>query len=220
MDPREPARDLIAVGRERLSFRNRVAVEAQIPEQVRLRQVAQPLDAVGEDGNRRIADRRPFQRPTGIADHHFVQREAFFGPADEDVPPELRDLDHDAGFADQPLVGSAVVHEPGAPGHLALELESSLQQDSGVADLPIGTEVELLPAAGILLVRRIVEQDAAAHADREEGALVLVPAPPTGEPAPWLRLRRPRWCRRSPGRVVARPGHRGGLRARRRSERR
>ena len=54
---------LIVVGRESLSFREPVAVSADVPEQMDLRRIAEPLDAISQDRDRRVVDRRAFLRP-------------------------------------------------------------------------------------------------------------------------------------------------------------
>ena len=66
--------------------------------------------------------------------------------------------------------------DPGAPGHGALELDPSLEQEPGIAQLERGRQFELLPARFVLRVVCVVEENAAAHSNREERALVLVPA--------------------------------------------
>src|SRR5262249_27889639 len=69
----------------------------------------------------------------------------------------------------------AVIHESGAPGHWPLELQPPFEQHTGITDLALGLQLELLFARPVLDVVRVVEQEAASHADCEEGSLVFVP---------------------------------------------
>ena len=116
--------ELVVVARERLVLGQPVAVPPDVPEQAALGHVAEPLHAVGEDGDGRVDDRRALQRPARVAGHDLVEGEALLGAADEEVAPQLRDGDHDAGLADQPRVGGAVVHDAAGPRHGPLGLEA------------------------------------------------------------------------------------------------
>jgi hypothetical protein len=88
-EPGDPTYTLTPVCQERLSLGKRVPKQAKIPEQVFLRCVAQPLDAIGKNRDRRVIYSGPFHCPTGIPDHDLAERDALFRAANKDVTRQL-----------------------------------------------------------------------------------------------------------------------------------
>src|SRR5581483_5401241 len=76
-NPPEAGDRLTVVCRERLPFGKLVAVDAQVPDEMFVARISQPLDTVGENRNSRITDRRAFHGPTRVSDHDLIQRETF-----------------------------------------------------------------------------------------------------------------------------------------------
>src|SRR5579872_76919 len=99
-----------------------------------LGRVAEPLETVCENRDCRVAHRGTFHRPSVIANHHLVQGETFFGATDEDVAPQFRDRDHNAGLTHQPRMRWTVVHDPDIPCHFAWKTwKATSQNESEVA---------------------------------------------------------------------------------------
>ena len=179
--------DLLVVGRERLALAEDVGVPAEVEEDALLRQVAQPLDAVGEERHGGDHGGGPLHRPARVAHHDHVQRDAFLAAAHEHVSLQLGNGDHHAGLAGEPFVVGAVVHEPRGPGDCPSGLDPPVEQDAEVAKLPVGLEVELLAARVVLCVGAGVQEHAGTDPQREERTFVLVPL---DEPAGRRRGRR------------------------------
>src|SRR5690242_18729676 len=116
-----------------------------------VRRVAKPLDAVCQDWNCGIAHGGSLHRPSRITDHHLVEREAFFCSANEQVPPQFRNSDHDSRFSCQEGMRRAVIHDPGAPGYGPLELgKLSPQEKASITKLVVRREFDLLFAFRVL----------------------------------------------------------------------
>ena len=178
LEDRQPAHardELLVVGRERLAFAQHVGVPAEVVEEPLLRQVAHPLDAVGEQRHGGHHRGGPFHRPARIAHHDHVQRDAFLAASHEHVSLQLGNGDHHTRLAGEPFVVGAVVHEPGAPGDRPFGLDPAVEQDAEVADLPVGLEVELLAARVVLCEGASVQEHARTDPQREERTFVLVP---------------------------------------------
>src|SRR5262245_49695889 len=93
--------------------------------------ITEPLDAVGQDGNGRIVDRRSFHRPPGIPDHDLVERETLLRAPDEDMAPDFWNFDHDPRLTEPKLVGRQVVEESAGPGYGSVCLDTTAEQDPG-----------------------------------------------------------------------------------------
>jgi hypothetical protein len=145
-----------------------------------VRQVAEPLDAVGQEWDR-VTHRESLERPAVVPDHHLVETDALFGAPDEDVPPQLRDSDHDAGLAHEPGICLAVIHDPCLPRDRTLRFEAPAEHQASVPDLESRLHVvDLLSALGVLGVRRKVHQDSGPDMERREpqvelGSMEVVP---------------------------------------------
>ena len=174
-DPCESSGELVLVRRECFPFGHCVPIETQIPEDPGFRHVAEPFDAVSEDGQGRVVHGLAFHGPASISDHDLVHREAFFGAANGDMSPDFRDSDHHVCLTKNPLLGGPVVHDAGAPADRPLGLETSVKQDSGVPHFPFGREVgELLLAVCVLAVGRVVGEKAKTHTDGADRPLEFV----------------------------------------------
>src|SRR6267378_6409301 len=137
----------MVVRRERLILRQRVHEDSQIPEEMLLRRVTEPLDAVGKNRYGGVIDRRPLHRPTRVTDHDLVEREALLRTADEDVSRQPRNGNHDSCFADQKILRRCgVVHDSAAPRDTPVRSETTLEYESRVPDLCLGEQRELLLA--------------------------------------------------------------------------
>src|ERR1700761_5891021 len=141
-----------------------------------LRRVAEPLETISENGDGRVAHGGAFHRPSVIADHYLVQRESFFGAADEHVAPKLGDRDHQSSLTHEPGVRWSVIHNPDVVGNFAREAwKASSHNESEVAKSLGREHRDLLLARVVLNIGCRIDQEPEAGLESDVRPAVLIP---------------------------------------------
>src|ERR1700761_7877530 len=141
-----------------------------------LRRVAEPLETISENGDGRVAHGGAFHRPSVIADHYLVQRESFFGAADEHVAPKLGDRDHQSSLTHEPGVRWSVIHNPDVVGNFAREAWKASSHNEAEVAKSLGREHRnLLFARVVLNIGRRIDQEPEAGLERDVRPAILIP---------------------------------------------
>src|SRR3982750_4703891 len=131
---RRAADELMIEIRPRLLLGDPVVEITDVPDQVAVGQVTEPFDAIGKERNG-VGECEPLDGPAIIAGHHLVEACSFLAASDEEIAPQLRNPEHEAGLTDEPLLGVSVIHETGLIREPPFGLEAPAYEDAGITNL-------------------------------------------------------------------------------------